>query len=223
MVRPIGLDSCRDEVTLTGVSRRVRRGGVIPEPDGHIDLRLLNRLELYGHKSQKERENRADEREPNEGEKETKTYDESRLVAVRAVKTDTGRQLRHQLNIGDNILCPTKKKAHQYTVPQPLNRSSTPKQKRKAPPTQTVPTIRQLAPLGRIRNPIKTLLQRIVLRELARIVRVRVRRRAARGGRGRGFVLVRDGDADADADTDEGEESDYGACDLWFVVAGTWI
>lgn len=47
MVRPIGLDGRRDEVALAGVSRRVRRGGVIPEPDGHVDFCLLDRLELW--------------------------------------------------------------------------------------------------------------------------------------------------------------------------------
>lgn len=102
--------------------------------------------------------------------------------------------------------------------PQPLHPTVNKKEKE---PTQTIPTIRQLAPLRRIRNPVQTLLQRIVLRELARIVRVRVRR-AGRGGGGgrRGFVLGGDGDADADADADEGEETDYGACDLFDCDCG---
>lgn len=32
------------------------------------------------------------------------TYDESGLVAVGAVETNSGRQLRHELDIGDDVL-----------------------------------------------------------------------------------------------------------------------
>lgn len=46
MIRPISLDRLSNEIALAGIRRRVRRGGVVPEPDGHVHFRLLDRFEL---------------------------------------------------------------------------------------------------------------------------------------------------------------------------------
>lgn len=133
-------------------------------------------------------------------ERKTKTDVESRRVAVRAVKTDTVRQLRHQLNISDDILRTTKKKSthESYTTSNPPNRGE------KDPP-KLFPESGDWIPLGVYANPGR-LLQRVVLRRLARIfrVRVRVRVRRRRGGYIEGSVLIRGGD------TNECEEADYG-------------